>query len=59
MKTYKKPNTKLIELENEQLLAGSEGGGVDTGGTPGSGFDPNQPSYTKKGFGLIDDDDEE
>lgn len=58
MKTYRKPLFKVVELDNEQLLAGSPGG-VDTGGTPGDEFDPTAPSYAKRNNLIIIDDEEE
>ena len=53
-KTYKKPTMALINIENENILAGS--GGVGNGGSVGRSYIGTDVSYGK---GMDDDWDEE
>lgn len=53
MKKYRKPNTKVINLEGEQLLAGSPG--VTTNSTLGRNYLDGDASYSKSKSFIFDD----
>lgn len=62
MKTYRKPLFKIVELDNEQLLAGSPNGGLDNGDNVGNQTPTgdNGENFFAKGWnGRIIIDDEE
>lgn len=58
MKTYRKPLSKIVKLDNEQLLNNGSPG-VDNGSTLGNVPVTNGAFYSKGLGGHIIDDDEE
>ncbi len=53
-KIYQIPETNVLRVETQQMIAQSQGG-VATGDGLGEAYDPNAPSYSRNSGSVWDD----